>query len=490
MNRKQRRAVAKGSGAGGKPSTAFPAMAKPADTIAERFAVAQRLHQSGHLAQAEVLYRQILALNPRHVESLNHLGLVALQTGHPDDAVDLIRNAIALNRRIPEFHCNLGTALQNQAKLDEAVASYRRALALKPNFTDALSNLGNILLHQGKPAEAAVCYRKAIDLQPDFPEAHFNHSTVLLLEGKFHHGWQEFEWRWRRKDFELRHPVHSRWRGDDLNGRTILLHAEQGLGDSIQFVRYAPLVARRGATVLVEAQRPLVTLFSGMEGVSGVFAQGDRLPAFDYHCPFMSLPLAFATTLDTIPSTMPYLRADAERVAGWRRRVAPLPGLRVGLVWAGTPLPSQLWAHAMDQRRSITLDHFANFAAMDGVSFVSLQKGKAAFQTKTPPAGLAIQDWTNELNDFADTAALVEALDLVIGVDTSVIHLAGALGKPVWLINRFDTCWRWLLERDDSPWYPTLRQFRQQSPGDWNSVLSRVHSELRLTIAAAKGKLG
>jgi tetratricopeptide (TPR) repeat protein len=552
VNRQQRRAATKGGGTSGNAPTALALTTPPAGSTAERFAVAQRHHQAGQLAQAEQAYRQILAIDPRHADSLHLLGGIALQTGHNEAATDLIRKAIALNRRVPAFHCDLGTALQQQGKLDEAAKSYRQALALRPDYAEALNNLGNVLADQGKvdyaakayrralavkpdyaeahynlgclltrehrPDEALACYRKALDLKPDYAEplnalglalyeqgelgeatvcyrravelkpdlaaAHFNHGLVLLLEGKLRHGWEEFEWRWRSKEVRPRHPVDQQWRGGDLNGRTILLHAEQGLGDSLQFVRYAPLVARLGATVLLEVQQPLVALFSEMDGVSGVFAQGAAVPPFDAHCPLMSLPLALATTLDTIPGHAPYLRANAERAAAWWRRGEALPGLRVGLVWAGNPRPFQPGAHAIDGRRSITLDHFSEFAALEGVSFVSLQKGEAASQTKAPPAGLTIHDWTEELNDFADTAALVDTLDLVIGVDTSVIHLVGALAKPVWLLNRFDTCWRWLLERDDSPWYPTLRQFRQRSPGDWADVLSKVHGELRSTIAA------
>ncbi len=527
-------------------------MTTAAGKTAERFAVARKHHQAGQLAQAELVYRQILAIDPRHADGLHLLGGIALQTGHNKAAIDLIRKAIAVNRRNPAFHCDLGTALQHQGELDEAAKSYRQAIALKPDYAEALNNLGNVLAdqdkldeaakayrralafkpdyaeahynlghlltreyrpdealacyrkaldlkpdyaeplnavglalqEQGELGEAAACYRKALDLKPDFPEAHYNHGLVLLLEGKLRQGWEEFEWRWRSKEVRRRYPVDRQWYGGDLNGRTILLHAEQGLGDSLQFVRYAPLVAGLGATVLLEVQKPLVALFSEMDGVSGVFAHGDALPPFDTHCPLMSLPLALATTLDTIPGHTPYLRADPERAAAWRRRGEALPGLRVGLVWAGNPRPFQPGAHAIDRRRSITLDHFAEFAALGGVSFISLQKGEAASQTKAPPAGLTIYDWTDELNDLADTAALVDTLDLVIGVDTSVIHLVGALAKPVWLLNRFDTCWRWLLERDDSPWYPTLRQFRQRSPGDWRGVLSKVHAELRSAIAA------
>ena len=448
------------------------------------------LQHQGKSDEAAKSYRQALALKPDYAEALNNLGNVLTAQGKLDDAAKAYRRALALKPDYAEAHYNLGELLTREYRPDEALACYRRALDLKPDYAEPLNALGLAFREQGQLAAAAVCYRKALDLKPDLPEAHFNHGLALLLEGKLRHGWEEFEWRWRSKEVRPRYPVHQQWYGGDLNGRTILLHAEQGLGDSLQFVRYAPLVARLGATVLLEVQKPLVVLFSEMDGVSGVFAQGDTIPPFDTHCPLMSLPLALATTLDTIPGHTPYLRADVERAAVWRRRSEALPGLRVGLVWAGNPTPFPRGGGAIDRRRSITLDHFAEFADLEGVSFVSLQKGEAASQTKAPPAGLTIYDWTDELNDFADTAALVDTLDLVIGVDTSVIHLAGALAKPVWLLNRFDTCWRWLLERDDSPWYLTLRQFRQRSPGDWQGVLSKVHGELRSMIAARTGADG
>jgi tetratricopeptide (TPR) repeat protein len=544
MNRKERRSAAKGRAP----------WESSVGVVSEQFELAQRYHQAGQLGEAELLCRQILAIDPRHAGSLHLLGGIALQIGRGDAAVDLIGQAIALDRRVPEFHCNLGTTFQHQGKLDEAAKAYRRALALKPNYPAALNNLGNVLAEQGKLEEATKaysralavkpdyaeahynlghvlsrehwreeamacfrraldlrpdyaeplnalglaheeqgelekakgCYRRALEIQPDFAEAHFNYGVVLLLQGELHQGWEEFEWRWRSREVRPRYPLHTQWCGGDVNGRTVLLHAEQGLGDSLQFVRYVPLLAGLGARVLLEVPKSLVPLFSKIDGVSAVLARGDAVPAFDTHCPLMSLPLAFATTLDTIPGSTPYLRADAERAAAWRRRVESLTGLRVGLVWAGNPRPFQPGAHAIDKRRSITLGHFEALAGIEGVSFVSLQKGEPSTQTKTPPTGFAIHDWTDELNDFADTAALVDALDLVISVDTSVIHLVGGMGKPVWLLNRFDTCWRWLLGRDDSPWYPTLRQFRQRSAGDWADVLSQVRAELEAKIAAGR----
>ena len=279
------------------------------------------------------------------------------------------------------------------------------------------------------------------------------------------------------------------WRGEDLADKTIFLHSEQGYGDTIQFLRYVPLLASRGGRVILEVPPSLGRLAEQLQGAAQVFASGAVTPAADFFCPLLSLPRAFGTTVATIPGEVPYLAADRAAVAAWRRRLADLEGLRVGLVWAGNPRPNQPGANRIDRRRSVTLGHFANLAEVPGVSFVSLQKGQAASQTRSPPPGLLVHDWTDELTDFADTAALIEALDLVISVDTSVVHLAGALGKPTWLLNRFDTCWRWLLNRDDSPWYPTLRQFRQPSPGDWNSVICGVRDALQRLAAGDRDQL-
>ncbi len=305
--------------------------------------------------------------------------------------------------------------------------------------------------------------------------------------GRFEAGWRLYEWRKK-----LDKPASSRvypqpeWLGvEDIAGKTLFLHWEQGLGDTIQFCRYARLAEARGARVIMEVQQPLYRLLRQISPTIQIIGQGEKPAAFDYHCPLLSLPLAFRTTLETIPAAVPYLHADPDRAARWRHRLAALPGHKVGLVWAGDPNKSRIPNRVinMDQRRSITLAHFSRLAEVVGVSFVSLQKGEAAAQARTPPEGMVLHDWTDELHDFADTAALVEALDLVISVDTSVVHLTGALGKPVWMLNRYDQCWRWLLDRIDSPWYPTARLFRQQSPGDWHGVIRAVAAALRAETA-------
>jgi hypothetical protein len=332
-----------------------------------------------------------------------------------------------------------------------------------------------------KEAEAAA--RTALRLRPDMPDAQVNLAMVLLLTGHWAEAWPFYEARWQVGDLAMQRRAFPQplWTGaQPLAGRTILLHAEQGLGDTLQFCRYAPLVAAQGARVVLEVQPPLTRLLAGLEGVAQIVATGDPLPDFDLHCPLMSLPHAFATTPETIPAPVPYLAADPAQQKAWREVLADLPGPRVGLVWAGSARAWLPHATAIDRRRSMRLADMAPLAQVRGYSFVSLQLGPPAAQLAEPPAGLRIHDATTHLGDFADTAALVANLDLVIAVDTAVAHLAGALGRPVWLLNRFDTCWRWLLGRDDSPWYPGLRQFRRGAQEDWTSVMQRVAATLNL----------
>jgi len=306
---------------------------------------------------------------------------------------------------------------------------------------------------------------------------------ALLLSGKFREGWAEYEWRWRtrRAAAEVRRFPLPAWGGEPIGDKTILVHAEQGHGDTLQFCRLASNVPARG--IILEVQPPLVRLLSSLAGPRVVIARGEKLPPHDLHCSLMSLPFALDTTLETIPAEVPYLKADSRDVDDWRRRLAHLPGRRVGLCWAGGRSPTNREQNRDDDRRSLHLTALAPLASIEGISFVSLQTGPPAAQATHPPAGINLHDFTAALHDFGDTAALVECLDLVISTDTATPHLAGALGKPVWLMIRNDACFRWLRGRDDSPWYPTMRLFRQSAPGDWGSVTSRVRDALRHVAA-------
>jgi hypothetical protein len=316
-----------------------------------------------------------------------------------------------------------------------------------------------------------------VHASPNDAYAHFNRSLSLLALGHYERGWEEYEWRWKsalahvRRDFSA--PL---WRNDfPLDGKTILVHAEQGLGDALQFCRYVPLLAAR-ATVVLVVPKSLTRLLAGM---AQTVTTGEPLPRFDAWIPMMSLPLAFRTTAETIPSPARYLHADPERIAVWRQRLAPLPGRKVGLVWSGSPRADDPRSRLIDRRRSMALDWLAPLASVPDISLISLQKGEAAVQAQTPPSGMVLHDPSSELQDFADTAALVEALDLVISVDTSVAHLAGALGKPLWVLNRYDQCWCWLAGRTDSPWYASARLFQQKTHGDWTAVIHAVTAALR-----------
>jgi tetratricopeptide (TPR) repeat protein len=431
------------------------------------------LRELGRLDEAILCYRKALAFQPNFAAAHNNLGIVLRRLGRLDEAVACCRGAIALKTDMPDAHDALGTALADQGKLDEAAACYQQALALRPDHPLAHDNLGTVRKEQGRLDDAIDCFRTATALRPEFPNAHHNLAIALLARGDMAEGWLEYEWRWRtaalapfRRDFP-----QPRWRGEPAEGRTLLIHAEQGLGDSIQFCRYASLAAARGLHVVMEVQKPLVRLLRALPDVDRIVTRGEEpLPSFDLHCPMQSLPLAFATTIATIPSARSYLRADRAQAAAWQARLDAVgrPGLRVGLAWAGNP------AMIRDHQRSLAPHQLAPLFPLPGVHFVSLQKDGPRAAPDAP-----ITDFMAEMEDFAETAALIAALDLVISVDTAVAHLAAALGKPVWLLDRFDPDWRWLLGRRDSPWYPSLRLYRQPRPGSWDEILAEVTSDLR-----------
>jgi len=448
------------------------------------------LRDLGRPAEAEASHREAVRLRPNSPEAHNNLGAALFALGRPAEAEASYREALRLRPIFPEAYNNLGAALRDLGRPAEAEASHREAVRLRPIFPEAHSNLGAALYDLSRPAEAEASYREALRLRPNYPEAHNNLGYALLLAGRLEEGWKECEWRWKTKIFSgaARYFLAPLWRGEAIGGRTILLHAEQGLGDTLQFCRYAPLMVS-GARIILEVQAPLVRLLSRLPGITQIIARGDRLPPLDLHCPLMSFPLAFGTTLDTIPAVTPYLSADPALAAHWQERLVGLDGLRVGLVWAGWRRLNFPAAAAIDRRRSIALKALAPLGAVSGVSFVSLQKDGPAAEVADPPHGLMLHDFTTELHDFEDTAALIVNLDLVISVDTAVAHLAGALGKPVWLLNRFDTCWRWLLNRDDSPWYPTLRQFRQPNLGDWDSAVCAARDALYRLMAGGSNQL-
>jgi tetratricopeptide (TPR) repeat protein len=435
-------------------------------------------------------YDRAAALDPTYADPHYHRGNVLCEQRRWEPALTSFARALALNPYHAEAHSNRAFALKELARLDEALASCDRAVAIKPGFAGGHANRGGVLMAMLRPEAALASYDKAISIDPGCAAAYVNRAMARLLVGDFAGGWADYEWRWRDSSGwiirEKRHYPQPLWLGrESLAGRTLLLYSEQGYGDTIQFCRYAQPVAELGARVILEAPGALVTLLRSLGGVTQIVAQGETLPAFDYYCPLLSLPLALKTSLATVPAGVPYLRSPAERRRDWQERLGERRGPRVGLVWSGgfrANLP-QLWSG--NDRRNVPLAALAALQLPD-IEYYSLQKdrqselaGLAAGNWRGPP----IVDLTGDISDFADTAAFIEQLDLVISVDTATAHLAGALGKPVWILNRFDTCWRWLLHRSDSPWYPTARLYRQESPGDWSGVLRRVHRDLAALFA-------
>jgi tetratricopeptide (TPR) repeat protein len=432
--------------------------------------------------EALASYDRALALRPAMAGLHYNRGNALHEMRRFDEALASYDRALAFRPDHAEAHYNRGNALHVSQRFDEALASYDRALVLRTDYAEAIANRGATLYDLQRYDEALASYDRALTLRPHFADAHYNEAMCRLLLGDFDRGWQKHEWRWeteqlRKSNRGFPQPL---WLGSDaIAGKTVLLHAEQGLGDTIQFCRYAPLVAARGAHVVIEVQKPLRRLMETLAGVARVISRGDPLPAFDLQCPLLSLPLALRTHLETIPATVPYLAAPESKVRAWADRLGRHAQPRIGLVWAGNPRKELPGANRIDGQRSIAFDQLAPLVRLTGCSFYSVQKGdEAVRQIRASALRDVVVDWTDDLHDFSDTAALIENLDLVISVDTSVAHLAGALGKPFWLLNRHNTCWRWLIDRNDSPWYPTARLFRQQAAGQWDPVIARVAAAL------------
>ncbi len=511
--------------------------------VPEKFQQALALHQSGQFARAQAIYEEILKIQPKHVDALHLLGLIAAQTRNPQRAVELIGKAIAIDPNNAAAHCNRGSALQelkqfnaalvnydraiaidadfagayfnrgvvlhelkqleaalasfDQAiaikadfaeahfyrgnvlrelqELDAALASYNQAIAIRSDFVEAYANRGNVFNELNRLDAARASYDQAIAIDPDYAEAHCNRAVASLLSGDLEKGWLDFEWRWKiglgTRHKGKRNFSQPLWLGgDSIAGKTILLHSEQGLGDSIQFCRYARLVSGLDAKVILEVQEPLRRLFENLTGVSQLLAKGSALPEFDYHCPLLSLPLAFKTNLNSIPAAARYLDSDATSVARWEAKLGKRMKPRIGLVWSGST------NHKNDNRSIPLADLLPQLPT--GLQYVSLQKEVHELDRRTLRANAHISNFSDELSDFSDTAALCECLDMVISIDTSVAHMSGALGKATWILLAFNPDWRWLLDRDDSPWYPSVKLYRQASLGDWSGVFERVKADL------------
>ena len=496
------------------------------------------LQAEGKTDEAETALREILDGHPDNADALHLLGILVFRKGSSEAAHDLVSRAIGVNADNPDYHATMGSILKAQSQITEAgdhfaraavlspenadyhfhcaemrrldsrnaqaEESYRKALSLRPDYPlagnglgivldeqgktgeaeacfretlktmgedpDLLYNLGNVLKDQHRPDEALAAYRRAIEIRPDFPEAHVHLAFALLLKGDFAAAWEEYEWRWRVPAFtsKVRNFDQPVWDGAALDGRTILLHAEQGFGDTLQFARYAKVAADRGGRVIFECPPPLARLMKTAAGVDEVIANGQPLPTFDCHAALLSMPGIVGTTIETVPADVPYLSAEPDLASAWTERLKDAPGLKVGIVWSGTA------EKRGNPSRACPLSAFEPLFRQPDISLFSLQKDPPD-EDLPLPGGLT--DLAGDLNDFTDTAAAILALDLIVSIDTAVAHLAGALARPAWVMLSTAGDWRWSMERADSPWYPTIRLFRQTRPHQWDDVLEAVSAE-------------
>lgn len=491
--------------------------------IALNAMAAQAAYNLGLLQQGQrrfedavVTYRHAVAINPDHHDAYSNMAVALQELGRLDEAVEVYRAVIASKPDFAMAICNLGVTLRAQGKLTESVDAYQQALAIKPDYDWALVNLGAVLLDQGdtdsaiaacrravyirpdmvnawfnlasackaacRLPEAEAALRRTIALQPDFAEAHFTLGQVLLAQGKLAEGWTEYDWRWKLQQYAwLRHThgdfAQPRWAGESLADKTILIYAEQGLGDAIQYVRYIPRIVALAGHVLFAVHPPLMALFEGLTGVTLIALNAAVLPPFDVHCPLLSLPRVCGTTLDNVPSPGRYIHARPEDERRWHPRL-DMRRLRVGIVWAGNP------AQVGDRFRSPRLDAVRPLFEIAGIQFVILQLGAGREDLDSIALPARLLDLGAEIENFTDTAAILTGLDLVISSCTAPLHLAGAMGVPVWGMIPYSPHFPWLLGRADSPWYPSLRLYRQGSYGsDWNSVTERIFTDLAALVA-------
>lgn len=517
--------------------------------VEQVFALARQYQRSGHLAAAADLCRQLVEQRPKHAEGLHLMGIICHQEGDLIAAMDYVRRAIKAKGTVPLYHSNLGEMCRQAGRLDEAVAAgkralelqpnlpptlnnlgiayfdreefttaeryYRRALALDPKFAEAHNNLANVLRQQHKFEEAIPEYTRAMELKPGYADAAANLASVLHISGQFQEamssarwalslnpnqphahtdlgilhllhadfdqGWSEYEWRLLMPESRHVAPPGPAWDGSNPAGRRILVYGEQGFGDALQFCRYLPMLRNLGATVLLRLSAPVAGVIG--DSMPGIEVSADPgLPAYDCHCALLSLPHRFQTRLNTIPNPVGYLRARPETAAKWADRLGAGPALRVGVVWTGNP------KHINNRYRSVSAESLLPLLAIEGIKVFSLQVG-ARHHELTRCSGGAVADISAELTDYAETAGVIANLDLVISICTSVAHLAGGMGKPLWMLLNAVPDWRWMLEREDNPWYPTARLFRQRKAGDWTDVIERVAAELRAVVSGDRGRL-
>ena len=432
-------------------------------------------------ADAERAYARALSLAPNIPEALNNRGQALRELGRLDEAFEACTKAISLKPDYAGVHTNLGKILQALRRWDDAIGAHHRAISLQPGLVEAWANLGNALVALNRLDGASKAYQEALRLRPDSAETAYNACLVQLLQGDLPSVWEGYELRWRLRNLRQR-PVQNRpaWNGTEpLAGRSIVVFSEQGLGDTLQFARYIPLLADRGAIVHAVVQKSLKSLIGTVRGAALVTTSEQPWPECDLHCPLLSLPRAFGTTLATIPATVPYIAARRDRKEAAAEWLASVASPRVGVAWAGNP------SHPNDRNRSVSIAALAPVLAASLPRWLSLQKELRPGELETLHAAGGV-DLSGHLGDFEDTTGVLALLDLVITVDTSVAHLAGAMGIPTWILLPYAPDWRWLLDREDSPWYPTARLFRQTEPGSWDGALARVAAELAKWTAAKR----
>jgi tetratricopeptide (TPR) repeat protein len=435
------------------------------------------LHRQKRLTAAVSCFQQAIQLNAGFPAAYNNMGVVLLEQKKHAQAMVCFQKAIDLKPDYTDAVYNLGKCLTDQGRYPDAIACYQKALQQNPGYHKACNNMGKICQDIGANQKAIFWFQKAVQIEPDNAEAQFNLATVYLLTENFQKGWKAYEWRFKRRAWKQTYPYQydkPRWTGESFVGRQLFVHSEQGLGDIFQFVRYLPWVKALGGTVIFETRKELIGLFKDMPEIDELVTftnAGQPAAEFDLVVPLASLPGIFETTLENLPAKVPYIFADREKCARWRARLTA-DGVKVGLVWAGTNT---------DPRRACPLGWLKSLSDITGVHLYGLQKGIAAEQIEVEglPEGMQLTNLGQEFKDFTDTAAVIDNLDLVVSTDTSVAHLAGAMGKTVWVMLPYVADWRWFLHRDDSPWYPTMRLFRQPGPGNWNSVGRQITAELQ-----------
>jgi len=450
------------------------AVERPADKN-DLWTEAEGHHRRGNLDEAVAVYRRIIGqAGPDAVRAWANMGVAQRAKGDCLAAIDCYRHALDIEPGNPTFLGNLGNALIDIGRSEESLAAHAAAVKARPDDVGKLTNYGIALKQAGRTEAALAVLERACNLDPQHAKAQWNRALALLRLGRYEDGWPAFEWRWRIGKMELQYTDTPRWWGERFDGKTLLIYPEQGFGDAIQCSRFIPLARERGGRIVLVCERPLQRLFAGLPGVDQLVAAGTALAHHDLQCPIMSLPAVLDVELGSLPppAELRIPQAANDKAKQWLRGAAP----RIGLVWSGSP------THRNDRNRSVVLDRLAPLLEL-GVTVVSLQKEIAPEDRQRLACYGNCLHLGDGLDDFADTAAAVSLMDVVVSVDTSVAHLAGTLGKPVWIMLPFlDTDWRWLAERDDSPWYPTARLFRQPAHGDWNSVVARICSELRRTM--------